>query len=160
MMAGSSCRSCAVAAAFLTGYLLTSAALAEAVSATIFVPRTVIYPGDELSEINLVERKVSGDAQVAARAGPRLDDIVGKVARRTLVPGQVIPASALRSKEIVFQGRAYDVIYRSGVLTIIGTAVPLQSGSAGETVNVRNPETGAVFKAMVQAGGTLVVNTP
>jgi flagellar basal body P-ring formation protein FlgA len=159
-MVGSCSRACAATAASLAAFLFTSAAFAEAVSATIFVPRTVIYPGDELSESNLVERKVSGDAQVAARAGPRLEDIVGKVARRTLVPGQVIPASAIRSKEIVFQGRAYDVIYHSGVLTIIGTAVPLQSGSAGETVNVRNPETNAVFKAIVQAGGTLVVNSP
>lgn len=141
-----------------TAGLLASTVVADGAAVTIFVPRTVIYPGDLIAEINLVELKIVSNAQTVVPFGSRKDDLVGKVARRTLVSGQPVPVSAVRKKEAVVQGRSYDIVYQSGFLTVMGTAVPLQSGAAGETVNVRNPETGVVVKAVVQASGTLVVS--
>jgi flagellar basal body P-ring formation protein FlgA len=52
------------------------------------------------------------------------------------------------------------MLYRSGGLTIAGTGVPLQSGGAGDTVNVRNPDTGIVVKGRVEADGTIAVEGP
>lgn len=131
---------------------------ADAVPATIFVPSVTIYPGDEISEDVLVERKVSNIAP-AASFGSQKENIVGRIARRTLISGQPIPASAIRDKQAVVQGRSYDILYKSGALTISGAGVPMKSAAVGETVSVRNPETGIIVQAVVQAGGTLLVKS-
>lgn len=130
----------------------------EVAGGSIYVPRVTIYPGDEISEDILVERKVLNGAQ-AVSFGSQKENIVGKIARRTLIPGQPIPMSAIRGKEAVVQGRSYDIVYKSGALTISGSAVPMKSAAVGETVSVRNPETGIVVQAVVQDGGTLLVKS-
>ncbi|HPG89839.1 MAG TPA: flagellar basal body P-ring formation chaperone FlgA [Hyphomicrobium sp.] len=130
----------------------------DGAAGSIYVPSITIYPGDEITDDVLVERKVVSAAQ-AASFGSQKENIVGKIARRTLIPGQPIPVSALRGKEAVMQGRSYDIVYKSGALTISGSAVPMKSAAVGETVSVRNPETGIIVQAVVQAGGTLLVKS-
>lgn len=124
---------------------------------TIVVPRTVIYPGDVISEGAVVDRRIGGGQ---AAFGMKRDDVVGKVARRTLMRGQPIPSSAVRERDVVVQGRTYALIYKSDSLTVTGSGVPLQSGSAGQVINVRNPDTGVVIKARVSSDETLVVDVP
>lgn len=145
----------AVAAA--AGCLLSSPACADSTPASIFVLRHIVYPGDVIAAESLVARPIANGAKPSF--GGDINDIAGKVARRTLVPGQPIPASALRQKEEVVQGRSYSIVYQSGALTISGEAVPMKSAAIGEMVAVRNPETGVVVQALVQAGGKLLVQS-
>ena len=136
---------------------LTAPAFADSTPASIFVLRHVVYPGDMIAAESLVARPLSNGAKPSF--GGDINDIAGKVARRTLVPGQPIPASALRQKEEVVQGRSYSIIYQSGALTIAGEAIPMKSAAIGEMVAVRNQETGVVVQALVQAGGKLLVQS-
>lgn len=138
-------------------FLSIPAAIAEGAPASIFVLRHIVYPGDVISEDALVARPLNNGAK--ASFGGEIHDIAGKVARRTLVPGQPIPASALRQKEEVVQGRSYSIVYQSGALTISGEAIPMKSAAIGEMVAVRNQETGVVVQALVQAGGKLLVKS-
>ena len=147
----------AIAAWAAIGALCAPCAVAQSAPASIYVLRNIIYPGDVISEDLLVERQLTNGARPSF--GGQKEDLIGKVARRTLVPGQPIPQNALREKEEVVQGRQYDILYQSGALTISGSGVPLKSGAIGEMVPVRNPETGIVVQALVQAGGKLLVKS-
>ncbi|MET1046551.1 MAG: flagella basal body P-ring formation protein FlgA [Hyphomicrobium sp.] len=57
------------------------------------------------------------------------------------------------------QGRTYKLTYKSPFVSIVGVGVPMESGSAGEVVNVRNPETGIIIKARVEPDQTLAVDS-
>ena len=133
-------------------------AIAAYVGRTVFVPRNVIYPGDEIRADALMERQFMRSAESRPVFGENPSDLVGKVSRRTLLPGELIPNSAIHDKALIIQGRSYKLIYNSEFVSIVGTGVPLQSASAGEMVNVRNPDTGVVIKARVQPDQTLTVD--
>ncbi len=75
-----------------------------------------------------------------------------------LLPGELIPDTAVRTEDLIKQGRTYKLTYNSPFVSIVGVGVPLQSGSAGEIVNVRNPETGIIIKARIEPDQSLAVD--
>jgi flagella basal body P-ring formation protein FlgA len=125
---------------------------------TVLVPRNVIYPGDVITADALVERQVQRDIGSPAVFGEHPQDLVSKVARRTLMRGQLVPESAVHAQEVVTQGRPYKMTYNSEFLSIVGVGVPLQSGAVGEMISVRNPTTGIIIKARVEQDRTLTVD--
>lgn len=134
-----------------------AAALAFAHGATVAaelpVPRAVIYPGDVISEAALVEQDVRapGHLPVVTTRG----DVVGKVAKRTLVPGKPIPLNALRAAEVVAQGKTYRIEYAEVGLVISSYAVAISSGGVGDIVSLRNPDSGMVVRGTVTEQGTV-----
>lgn len=135
-----------------------SVAGADGSGRTVFVPRAVIYPGDKLTDTNLIERQLLVTADNPPVFGEHEEDLLGKVARRTLLPGELIPEMAVRAEDLVKQGRTYKMTYDSKFVSIVGVGVPLQSGSVGEIINVRNPETGIIVKARIEPDQTLSVD--
>jgi flagellar basal body P-ring formation protein FlgA len=131
---------------------------AEDPGRTVFVPRAVIYPGDRLVDANLIERQLLVSPDNPPVFGEREQDLLGKVARRTLLPGELIPEMAVHAEDLVKQGRTYKLTYNSKFVSIVGVGVPMQSGSAGEIINVRNPETGIIIKARIEPDQSLAVN--
>jgi flagella basal body P-ring formation protein FlgA len=125
---------------------------------TVFVPRNVIYPGDVITADALVERQVSSSLENHAFFGENPKDLIGKVARRTLIAGQFVPRSAVRAEDVIRQGRPYKMTYNSEFISIVGTGVPLQSGAVGEIISVRNPTSGMIVKARVLPDRTLTVD--
>ncbi len=145
-------------AALVAVCAFSSAAPAQDSGRTVFVPRAVIYPGDKLDDTNLIERQLLVTPNNPPVFGEHEEDLLGKVARRTLLPGELIPEMAVRKENLVRQGRTYKMTYSSKFVSIIGVGVPLQSGSAGEIINVRNPETGIIVKARIEPDQTLSVD--
>lgn len=137
---------------------LVGAAYADDGVRTVFVPRNVIYPGDMITADVLVERKIRVNSENSAVFGENPKDLVGKVARRTLMRNEYVPRSAVREQDVVLQGRPYKVIYNSESLSIVGEGIPQQAGAVGETISVRNPASGVLFKARVQPDQTLAVD--
>jgi flagellar basal body P-ring formation protein FlgA len=153
----------------MTKRVLGSASLAAAALALLFgaapacaqevvlIPNRVIYPGETvdlaaLKEVTLKPGKVIPPAVVF-----RAPELEGKVAKRTLLPGRYIPATALREAWLVEQGASVQVMFVSGALTISATAVTLQPGAAGDFVRVRNIDSGKVFSGTVMADGSIRV---
>ncbi len=134
------------------------AVYADDIGRTVFVPRAVIYPGDRLTDAALIERQLLVTPDSPPVFGEREQDLLGKVARRTLLPGELIPDTAVRTEDLIKQGRTYKLTYNSPFVSIVGVGVPLQSGSAGEIVNVRNPETGIIIKARIEPDQSLAVD--
>jgi flagella basal body P-ring formation protein FlgA len=137
---------------------VTGSAYASDAVRTVFVPRNVVYPGDMITEDVLVERKVRVSSGTAAVFGENPKDLIGKLARRTLMPNEYVPRSAVREEDVVLQGRPYKVIYSSETLSIVGEGIAQKAGAVGDTISVRNPASGMLFKARVQADQTLAVD--
>jgi flagella basal body P-ring formation protein FlgA len=125
----------------------------------VLIPNRVIYPGETinlaaLKEVTLLPGRHKPDAVITTE-----QDLDGKVAKRTLLPGRYIPANAVRDAWLVEQGASVQVYFIAGGLTIAATAVTLEPGAAGDLVKVRNIDSGKVFSGTVMADGTIRVGT-
>jgi flagella basal body P-ring formation protein FlgA len=123
------------------------------------VPKLTIYPGDTIGEDWLVDREFTSEF-VAAR--PALvdsrDAIVGKVSRRTLLPGAPVPTSAISERKLVVQGAKVRIVFEDGGLTIVAIGTALQSGSAGSNIPVRNLDSGVTISGTVERDGSIRVS--
>lgn len=133
-------------------------AAAQAREMVLPVPRVTIYPGSVISEAMLVDkafRPADAPGFALTRAA-----LIGKVARQTLVPHRPVSADGVREPFAVVQGQPAMVVFRSGGLVISGTAVPLQAGSVGDVISLRNTDSGTTIRGTVQPDGTVRVGTP
>ncbi len=124
------------------------------------VPTVTIYPGDDIVSRLIVEKSFSDRAVRRLAVFDSVAPLIGKIARRTLLPGQPIPLNAVRERDLVTRGAATLVVFRSGGLEITTYAVPLRSGSAGDAVQLRNKDSGVIFSGTVLADGTIRVGQP
>jgi flagella basal body P-ring formation protein FlgA len=85
-------------------------------------------------------------------------DIVGKVARRTLLPGRPIPSIAVEEPRAVSTGSQVQLVYEQEGIVIVTTAQALQNGYVGQVVQVRNMDSGQVVSGLVQSDGSIRVN--
>jgi flagella basal body P-ring formation protein FlgA len=79
----------------------------------------------------------------------KLEDVVGRAARRRIATGSMIPADALEDPCEVCKGQSVTVEVRSGAARLKLDAEAATAGRRGDTVTVRNPQTGKVFRARV-----------
>jgi flagellar basal body P-ring formation protein FlgA len=124
------------------------------------VPHLTIYPGDRITGGMLVDRLFHPRAVARIQVHDSRQLLEGKVARRTLLPGQPILANAVREPDVVAQGKPCLIVFQSGGLTITSYAVALQSGGVGEMISLRNPDSGAIIRGIVRADGTISVGGP
>ena len=137
--------------------LLLAAPLPALADPQIVVPNRVIYPGQEITADALDLVALRRDLPDPSAVVFTREQAVGQVASRTLLPGRLIAVSSMRKAYLVEPGQPVAVRYVQGGLTISTTGVPLQSGSAGDLVKVRNMDTGIVFSGIVMADGTIMV---
>ncbi len=142
------------------GALLMCGGLACAAGLEVPVPNITIYPGDVIGNNLLVDKSFSVRAGQSWPVYKSRDELVGKVARRTLVPGRPIPLNSTREADVISQGKPVLIVFQSGGLIITGQAVPLQSGGVGDVLSLRNVDSGATIKGVVQADGTVRVSGP
>jgi flagella basal body P-ring formation protein FlgA len=137
--------------------LMAVAAAPAAAQQTAVVPNRVIYPGQPVSmdalDVVPLRRALPNPSAIALD----LAQFEGKVARNTLLPGRLVPVSAMRDAYAVEAGAPVQVVFVHGALTISITGVPLQPGAAGDLIKVRNIDSGAVFTGVVLADGTIRV---
>ena len=143
----------AIAAALLAACGILPAQAQE----VVFIPNRVIYPGetigmDALKQVTLKPGKIIPPAVTVD-----LQDLEGKVASRTLLPGRYISASSVREPWVVKQGASVQMIFISGGLMISAAAITLQPGAAGDFVKVRNIDSGKVLSGTVMADGSIRV---
>lgn len=142
---------CVAAAFFITPVL--------AAPNTVFpVPAITIYPGDTIQESYLVDRDFAGKP-TAPHGGviESRSDLVGKLARRTLLPGVPIPVNAVTVPNTISNGTRVRVVFHQNGLTIETYAIALQAGKIGESISVRNPDSGTTISGVVQADGSVRV---
>jgi flagella basal body P-ring formation protein FlgA len=136
---------------------LFAGALPARAQEVVLIPNRVIYPGETIDLAALKEVTLKPGKVIPPAVAFRAPELEGKVAKRTLLPGRYIPATAVREAWLVEQGASVQVMFVSGPLTISATAVTLQPGAAGDFVKVRNIDSGKVFSGTVMADGSIRV---
>ena len=143
----------------LAGFALGVAAwaLPAAAQDMAVVSTRVIYPGQTVEASALEEIALRKAPRTSAAYAVAVEDLEGKVARRTLLPGKLVPLSSVREAYLVERGASVQVVFTAGALTISATAVTLEPGSAGDMVKLRNLDSGKVISGVVMADGTVRV---
>ena len=119
------------------------------------VPVTTIYPGDLIKDELLIDRTFAPNMQGSAAFINERPMAVGRIARRTLLPGQMIPINAVEEHKIVTRGNAVRVIVDDGALSIVTYGSPLQSGSPGNLIQLKNLDTGVIIRGIIQPDGSV-----
>ena len=142
---------------FACGLVLALGAPAAAEELHGPTPRIVIYPGDPITEDMLTDAPLSGSSGNGPLA-MSVDDVLGMVASRTLLPGRSIPLAALSPPRLVRVGAKVRLLYVDGALTITTMGDALQDGVVGQTVKVRNEDSGVTLSGRVRSDGSVLVS--
>ena len=123
---------------------------------TAVVPTSTIYPGEEISagkveEVEVTNPNLSGDYARSSQ------EVVGMVAKRTLLPGRTISVSALREAFAVTRGSSVRLTFSIGNMTISASGSPLENAAVGDVTRVRNTDSGVTVSGTVMADGTVQV---
>lgn len=153
---GSAPRARHVVAGILLAAALLSPSAGFAERLTAVIPKQTIYPGEAIDASRLEVVDVTNpdltDGYVRT-----LSEIDGKVSKRTLLPGRVILASALREQYAVERGSTVRLVFSNGGLTISAAGSPLQDAAIGDLIRARNIDTGVIVSGTVMADGTIHV---
>jgi flagella basal body P-ring formation protein FlgA len=120
-------------------------------------PRVVIYPGDIIADDMLSDLP----ADTPRGAGPFAETrsaVIGKMARRTLLPGAAIPLAGVDVPRLVVNGAEVNLVFIDGGLSISTVGMALQDGAAGDSVKVRNDDSGVTVTGVVQPNGAVRVS--
>jgi flagella basal body P-ring formation protein FlgA len=121
---------------------------------TIGVPMVTIYPGEVISESQIKERPAGPDDMPSALVRA---DMIGKTARRTLLPDRPVMSSFVETAQLVRTGAQVRLVYEDGDLTILSSGMALQNGIMGDMVRVRNLQSGQIISGAVMGNGTVRV---
>ena len=138
----------------------SSARMASAQELELPVPRAVIYPGETVTDELLVGRAFVAHTVARSTTIETREALVGKVARRTLLPGQPVATSAIRDPYLVTQGKTATVVFEHGGLIISMNALALQNGGLGDVVSLRNLDSGSVIRGTVASDGSIRLDVP
>lgn len=125
----------------------------------VLIPTRTIYPGETVTADLLQQVPLRRQLRNPAGVERDLRALDGKVAKRTLLPGRMIPTGSVRDAWLVEPGKPVRVLFVQDGLEIALSAVALQAGAAGDVVRLRNVDSGSVFAGVVMADGTVRVSS-
>ena len=137
-------------------YLLSAQSWAE--DRQIPVARMTIYPGDRLYDGLLEERRFSYEAVPEGVAVKSKAQIIGKVAKRTLLPGRPISPIAVDNPKIVVIGAQVKIVFTEAGLEISAYGMAMQAGAVGDLIRVRNLDSGLMVSGRVLFDGSVRVS--
>jgi len=123
------------------------------------VPAVTIYPGDLIGEEQIIERAFPLAAAGKVSVIEERPLLVGKIARRTLLPGKPIPLNGVREPDVITRGGSVIAVYQAGTLTITSLVSPLKAGAAGDVIEARNIDSGQIIRGTIQPDGTIRVGS-
>ncbi len=117
----------------------------------------VIYPGQTITLDMIKEVKLKRIMPNADRAIHGVDQIVGHVATQTILPNRLIFASSFTERNTVEAGDRVLVQYRKSAISISMRATALEDGKDGDTIRVRNADSGRIFVGTITKDGQIIV---
>jgi flagella basal body P-ring formation protein FlgA len=139
----------------LLGLAFAGAAAAE--ERRLPVPAVTIRPGEVIKEEMIAERAFASNLLGVALFVEARPGLLGRMARRTLLPGQPIPINAVEDSWSVARGAAVKIVVEDNGLSIVAYGAALQSGAAGSLIPVRNVDTGVIIRGIVEPDGSVRV---
>lgn len=150
-------RSVKIAASALVAIFFCAPAALSA-DRSIPTPRVTIYPGDRIEEDMLEDVSVQAEAAAERDRPASRSELVGKIARRTLLPGQPIPQIAVQSPRVVTIGAQVKIVFSESSLYITAVGTALQAGGVGDMIRVRNQDSGLTVYGRVLEDGSVKVS--
>jgi flagella basal body P-ring formation protein FlgA len=120
------------------------------------VPKTIIYPGQEIDPGQLEAVDVTNPNLIEGYARS-VSEVQGMITTRTLLPGRTIMVSALRQPYTVKRGDKVVLVYDNGTLRITASGTPLADAITGDLIRARNTDTGVIISGTVMADGSILV---
>lgn len=133
---------------------------APAAELQIPVAASTIAAGETITDSMLVERTFPAAVATQYPVAVSRSQLVGKVARRTLLAGNLVPTMAVGESQLVTRGVAAEIRFEKDGLSISATGVPLESGVVGAVVRLKNADSGKIVTGVVQSDGSVRVGTP
>jgi flagella basal body P-ring formation protein FlgA len=137
--------------------VLASARLAVADERRLPVPAVSIRAGELIRDDMITERIFESNALGVAMFIEGRQVLVGRMARRALLPGQPIPTNSVEDPFTIARGAMVKVVVEDSGLSIVAYGAAMQSGAPGSLITVRNTDTGVIIRAIVQPDGTVKV---
>ena len=119
------------------------------------VPRVVIYPGDIIADAMLEERVLKLGREPAKVWHLDRAQLVGRIARHSLLPGQAVALGATKARDLVHVGKPVTIVFASGQMTILGGGLAMQGGRPGDTISVQSQDSGVVVRGVIAPDGTV-----
>ncbi|WP_181704766.1 flagellar basal body P-ring formation chaperone FlgA [Chthonobacter rhizosphaerae] len=136
---------------------LSGASPAAADPLMLPVPRMVIYPGEIITGDMLDDGLFPPSAVTEEPLVRSPDEVIGRAAKRTLLPDRPIPIRATAAAAVISRGTIVSVVLEDGALVISAKAQSLDNGGVGDLVRVRNVDSGLVVQGTVGSDGTVRV---
>jgi flagella basal body P-ring formation protein FlgA len=137
--------------------MLVSLRLAAADERRLPVPAVAIRAGELIRDDMVTERSFAPNVLGVAAFIEGRQVIVGRMARRNLLPGQPIPTNSVEDPWTIARGAMVKVVVEESGLSIVTYGAAMQSGAPGALIPVRNTDTGVIIRAVVQPDGTVKV---
>ena len=150
-------RSIRLGLASLLMVALAPVCVARAEERRIPVPKEVIYPGDVIRDGMLTEISIYDVPDFDATVIDNRAALVGKAAKRTLLPGRGVSVYAVANPKAVSNGAQVKLVYREGGLTIVTSAMALEAGAVGDMIKVRNADSGLTIMGTIQSDGSVMI---
>ena len=134
--------------------IVVPAAASMAEDGSVLTPRVIIYPGETIRADMLAETPSAltpGEPSVSRSA------LIGRIARKTLFPGQMIAETSVEDAKLVANGGHVQLTYERSGISITAAGQALQAGRVGDVIRVRNSESGIVVTGVVAPSGAVVV---
>jgi flagellar basal body P-ring formation protein FlgA len=141
--------------AVLLGLAFAGAAVGE--ERRLPVPAVTIRSGEVIKEEMIADRAFAPNLLGVALFVEARTGLLGRMARRTLLPGQPIPINAVEDPWTVARGAAVKIVVEDNGLSIVAYGSALQSGAAGTLIPVRNVDTGVIIRGIVEPDGSVKV---
>lgn len=122
------------------------------------VPLATIYPGDLIREPMLGEKTFAEGAAPNGSLISSKNAVIGKVAKRTLLPGRPIAAIAVDAPKLVIIGAQVKIVFDEDGLVITAYGMALQAGAVGDLIRVRNQDSGLTISGRIQPDGSIRVS--
>lgn len=137
--------------------VLASARVAVAEEKRLPVPAVSIRAGELIRDDMITERIFAPNVLGVAAFIEGRQVLVGRMARRALLPGQPIPTNSVEDPFTIARGAMVKVVVEDSGLSIVTYGSAMQSGAPGALIPVRNTDTGVIIRAIVQPDGTVKV---
>lgn len=120
-------------------------------------PKAIIYPGESITDEMLEDKSFPVNERTATTQFVSRDGLIGKVARRTLLPGDMIAQTSVDNPRLVKIGANVRIIFVDAGMQISATGVAQQAGALGDMIRVRNEDSGLFVTGRVHADGSIQV---
>lgn len=112
--------------------------------------------GEIIRESDLDTRQLRKE-QISRNALSAPEQIIGKSARHTLSDGKPLTSADIRQPQMVSRGGMVIMHYRTPNMLITAHGTARENGTKGDTVRVRNANSGKIVEAVVTGPDTVAV---